>query len=173
MKKALLLSLVCLLFTSANGFGADSYCELLKSDLASTRADIIKEVIPLTEEQAEVFWPLYAEYETAMAANLERRAMLTGQLADNYDSLDTKLASGLAEEMLDVGEERTQIQRRFYKKLVRALPSPLVAQYFQLEFQLNMLAELQVASQLPQLGEGQTKAAASQSGGGSSMRNRR
>ena len=153
MRKILMLSLVCVLLSVVSGFGQDSYCDLLKSDLTADRADIIKKTIPLTEEQAEFFWPLYQEYEEALLANQARRDMLTAQLAENYDSLDAKLASGLAEALFDVGDQRSQLQRRFYKKLSRELPAALVIKYFQLEFQLNMLSDLQVAAQLPQLVE--------------------
>ena len=172
MRNILVLSLLCILFTSAQGLAGNTYCELLKSDLTSKRVDIITELIPLTEEQAEVFWPLYAEYEKALITNLERRDMLTGRLAENYDSLDAKLASGLAEELFDIGESRAQIQRKFYKQIVRELPSPIVARYFQVEFQLNMLSDLQIASQLPQFGDGEAQASEPRSTGGSSMRDR-
>ena len=154
MNKILALVIAFVLATFVSVVAGESPCDLLKSDLAAKRVELIKQNVTFTEAQAEVFWPLYEEYAATIDANFERQAMLTGQMAESYDSLDAKMASGVTAELLDINEKTGQLQRKFHKAIRNDLPSPLVAQFMTLEMQLNWIASLQIASQLPPLSKG-------------------
>lgn len=157
MTRIVTFALIIAVATGTAVIAADSPCDLLKADLSAKRADIINEVIPFTEEQAEIFWPLYEKFSEDLADNLGRQTNLLNQLADNYDSLEAKLASGITESLLDTYERTLQLQREFHKQLRTELPTALVARLMQLEVQLDWIANLQTASQLPQLTPGPDK----------------
>jgi hypothetical protein len=151
MNRTFALVIIFVVATFAFVNAGDSPCDLLKSDLAAQRVDLIKQNVSFTEAQAEMFWPLYEEYAAAVTANFERQAMFTSQMAEDYDSLDAKTASGITGELMDINENIGTLQRRFHKTIRSELPSPMVAQLMTLELQINWIASLQVASQLPQL----------------------
>ena len=54
-----------------------AYAELLRSDLRAQKVAIITEVMEFTEAEDAKFWPVYREYETALAKiNDDRLALI-------------------------------------------------------------------------------------------------
>jgi len=43
-----------------------SYLEYLRTDLSEQKREIIAETMELIVEQAEIFWPIYTEYEAEL-----------------------------------------------------------------------------------------------------------
>jgi len=52
-------------------------------------------------------------------------------------------------EVFKLEGKRTKLKKKYFKKLDRVLPSKTVAKFFQLENQILLLIDLQIASELP------------------------
>ena len=64
-----------------------AYVELLRSDLRSQKIAIITELMGFTEAEDAKFWPVYREYETAVAKVNDDRLALIKEYAANYEKL--------------------------------------------------------------------------------------
>jgi hypothetical protein len=71
--------------------------------------------------------------------------------AANYGNFDDKKAKKIAEEAFWLESRRTNLKRKFYPRFSKAIGAKRAAQFFQLERQINLLIELQVAAELPLL----------------------
>jgi hypothetical protein len=58
-------------------------------------------------------------------------------------------AKELVQKALKLEGRRTKLKRKYFRKFDRVLSSKTVAKFFQLENQINLLIDLQIASELP------------------------
>ena len=136
---------------SAEGREANlsTYVELLRSDLRTQKVAIITEMMEFTEAEDKAFWPIYREYETELAAiNDERLAMIL-EYAKGYEQMTDGLADKLVAKALDLNARRDALLAKYYDRLKPALRSVKAARFMQVEHQILLLLDLQIAASLP------------------------
>jgi hypothetical protein len=147
MKK--LLFVIIFVLANTVGHAQDAYIELLRSDIKTKKVAIITEVMQFTNEQAKAFWPVYREYDLELSKMGDARIALIRDYAQNYETMTDEKAKELIQRALKLEERRTKLKKRYFKKFDKALSSTTVAKFFQLENQINLLIDLQIASELP------------------------
>ena len=148
MKKLLALVIVFVL-VGAVGYAQDAYIELLRSDVKTKKVAIVTEVMQFTNEEANAFWPVYREYDLELSKIGDARIALIKDYARNYETMTDEKAKELVEGTLKLEGKRTKLKTKYFKKFDKVLPSKTVAKFFQLENQINLLIDLQIASELP------------------------
>jgi hypothetical protein len=146
--KKLLLIIVFVLATSI-GYSQEAYIELLRSDVKTKKVAIITEVIQFTNEEANAFWPIYREYDLELAKIGDARIALIKDYAQHYETMTDEKAKELVQRALKLEGKRTKLKRKYFRRFDKALSSKTVAKFFQLENQINLLIDLQIASELP------------------------
>lgn len=126
-----------------------AYVQLLRSDLRTEKVAIITEVMTFTEEEDAKFWPIYREYETKLANLNDERLRGIKEYADNFDKVTDELADRLVRGALGLEERRNALKLEVYNKLKTALSAKTAARFLQVENQILLLLDLQIASALP------------------------
>jgi hypothetical protein len=126
-----------------------AYGELLRSDLRAEKAAIITEVMDFTAAEDEKFWPIYREYEKELAKINDDRLALIKDYAQQYDALTDTAADKLALGALDLESRRHALKVKYYNQFKSALPAKTAARFLQVENQILLLLDLQIASALP------------------------
>ncbi len=126
-----------------------TFVELARSDVRTQKSLIVAQNIEFTADEAVEFWPVNREYETEVNKLQDQRYDLIVQFVRQYGSMTDAQASELAFKAFDLEEKRTGLKRRFFKKFRKVVPSLKAARFFQIENQLNMAIDLQVAATLP------------------------
>jgi hypothetical protein len=126
-----------------------AYVELLRSDLRSQRIAIITELMQFTEAEDTKFWPVYREYETELAKVNDERMALIKEYAANYEKLTDEVADRLARGALDVEGRRNGLKARYYDRFKSALSPKAAARFLQIENQMLLILDLQIAASLP------------------------
>jgi len=148
MKK---LFLIAFLFSITNGIAqdVDSYIELLKTDVKANKKAMITEVMAFTEEQSKTFWPIYREYEFELDKLSDKRIANIKDFAANFDSLTDVKANELIKNAFNFHEDRHDLNKKYYKKFAVALTPIVAAKYMQLEYEIQLLIDLSINSNLP------------------------
>ena len=150
MKKLLLIIIVLL---SANtvtyGKGVDTYLELLKSDIRTKKVAIITATMELTDEESSTFWPIHREYEVELSKMIDDRIEMIEDYIQNYDDLTDEKAREIAKKVFALEKRRTKLKKKYFKKVEKALSATIAAKFIQVESQINLVADLQIASELP------------------------
>jgi hypothetical protein len=68
---------------------------------------------------------------------------------EHYTTLSDEKARELAAGVLDLEHKRTDLKKKYFDQFADALSAKTAARFFQVENQLLMLLDLQVASMLP------------------------
>ena len=126
-----------------------AYAELLRSDVRAQKVAIITEVMGFTDKEDEAFWPIYREYDLEMAKLGDERVALIAEYAKNYANVTDELADRLASKALELEARRQELKGQVYQKVKKALSPLTAARFLQVEHQLLLLIDLQIASSLP------------------------
>lgn len=126
-----------------------TFVELARADLRTQKTLILAENIEFTADEAVEFWPVQRDYELELGKLHDRRLELISRYAQNYRTMSDKEASKLANDVFDLEGKRTDLKRKYFKKFARVVPATKAARFFQIENQLNMAMDLQIAASLP------------------------
>jgi hypothetical protein len=129
----------------------DAQIDLLKSDIRAKKLAIITEVMDFNEEQANKFWPVYREYNTAREKIADEWLNLIKQYLKFYENMTDPTAKVLWKKSMDIEQKRLDLEKKYYKKFEKALTPKMAVKLMQLESQIHSLIRLQVDAQLPLL----------------------
>ena len=127
----------------------DTYVELLRKDVRTQKVAIIGQLMQLSPEQSSVFWPIYSEYDKELATLSNERVKGIKDYAAHYKEMTDGKAKELADLALALEQKRVALKRKYLARFEKALSPKLAAKFLQIENQLLMLVDLQIASNLP------------------------
>jgi hypothetical protein len=127
----------------------NAYAELLRSDLRAEKANIITEVMMFTDAEEAKFWPVYREYEAELEKINDDRIALITNYAASYASLTDETADRLARTAIDLEGRRQALQAKYYDRFRAVLPAKTAVRFLQVEHQILLLLDLQIAASLP------------------------
>ncbi len=125
--------------------------QLLRTNVRADKATIIGRALALPDSQANIFWPMYREYEAQAAKLNDERVQLIHDYVSAYDNLTDAQAKSLVQRALELDERRGKLARDEFGRFTKKLPAKTVAHFFQLEGFLNRVIELQVLAALPEI----------------------
>jgi len=132
-----------------------AYVELLRSDVKTKKTAILAEIMQLTDDQADKFWPIYREYDHELQALNDQKlaGIMEYAKAYNSDSMTDEKADELANLALDLENKRNDLKKKTYEKVREQLGGIVAARFLQVENQMLMVIDLQIASSLPIVGK--------------------
>ena len=126
-----------------------TYAELLRADVRAQKVAILTEVMGFTAEEDAKFWPMYREYDAEMSALGDERVALIADYASNYEALTDEAALRLAAKAIELDGKRQAARTRCYEKMRAALSPKTALRFIQVEHQLQLIIDLQIAASLP------------------------
>jgi hypothetical protein len=126
-----------------------AYVELLRSDLRTQKVAIITEVMQFTEEEDARFWPIYREYDMQLAKINDDRIAAIKEYAGAYEKMTNEIADRLARTALDLEARRQALKAQFYDRFKTAVSAKTAARFLQVDNQILLILDLQIASSLP------------------------
>jgi hypothetical protein len=135
--------------TDAQETNIRAYVELLRADVKVKKTAILTELMQLNDDQAEKFWPIYREYDFELQALNDRKLAGIRYYAKNYQSMTDEKADELAMLALELENKRNDLKKKYYEKMRDQLGGMVAARFLQIENQLLMVIDLQIASSLP------------------------
>jgi hypothetical protein len=126
-----------------------AYVELLRVDVRADKVAILTEVMAFTEAEGKAFWPIYRQYDFDLAAINDERVTMIAEYARSYDALSDATADKLIQKALDLEARRTALTRTLYGNLKKAMSATTAARALQVEHQLLLVIDLQIAAALP------------------------
>jgi hypothetical protein len=132
-----------------------AYVRLLRSDLKAAREQIIKETMQLNDQQAAAFWPIYRDYSAEQTKLGDEKLAIVQDYAQNFLSMSNEKADQLAQRVMALDDQRLALKKKYYELMKKSLPTVLVVRFFQVENQIQLLVDLQIASNLPIIEEAQ------------------
>ncbi len=127
----------------------DNYIQVLRSNLRTRKVEIVTEAMEFSDAEAKVFWPIYRNYELDLSKLNDQVIALIKDYADAGDKVAPEKAKQLAEKSFDLEQQRTDLKRKYFKELTKVMAANRVAKFFQVDRRLDLLINIQMASQIP------------------------
>ena len=108
----------------------------------------------LSAADAAKFWPIYSDYDVALAKLNDQRIENIKQYAHSYNDLTDEEADRLIQKSVAFQKERAELLVATYEKVKQALGGVTAARFAQIEHQLLLIIDLQIDSSLPIAGQG-------------------
>jgi hypothetical protein len=128
---------------------ADEDIKLFRKDLRSLRKQIIAANMNLSDKQAEQFWPLFEQYTQALVVAQDKKYALLKEYAGNYTTMNDAEAEKYVLGRADVDEAILQVRLKYFPLFRKVLSGKSSALFFQLDWRLGLIMDLQLASQTP------------------------
>jgi hypothetical protein len=141
--------------------GADSqeknlqaYVDLLRKDVRQQKAEIMGSVMELSADDASKFWPIYKEYDVELTKLNDQRVENIKEYSRTYFQMTDEKADELIQKSLAYQKQRGELLAKTYDRVKQAVGAITAARFAQVEHQLLLIIDLQVASALPVVEQG-------------------
>ena len=127
----------------------EEYIELLRTNVRQEKDQIMGAVMELDVDQAKKFWPIYEEYDAELTKLNKLRTANVLDYAQGYGQMTDAKADDLTQKGLNYQKERFDLLAKYYARVKESLGAIQAARFIQIENQLLMIIDLQIASFLP------------------------
>jgi hypothetical protein len=131
-----------------------AYVDLLRRDVRQEKAEIMGAVMVLSADDAAKFWPIYSEYDAVLTKLNDQRIENIKEYARNYAQMTDEKADELIQKSLAYQKQRAELFAKTYDRVKQAVGAITASRFAQVEHQLLLIIDLQIASSLPLVGEG-------------------
>lgn len=121
----------------------------MRTVLKTEKKAAVAEIMTLSTEEADVFWPLYNEYNDKLYEIGNRELKIILDYAENYEKMTNEKADEIWINYMKIQTEYLKLSKQYYKKFKKILPAGRVAKYFQAENKINTLIDAQLAIEIP------------------------
>ena len=135
--------------STSNQAVSDEDINLFRKDVRSLKKQIIAANVDLTDTEAQQFWPIYDRYEAELAGLLDPKYALLKDYAQNYTTFTSEEAEKYIKGRAAVDESIMKLRLKFFPIFRKVLPGRATALFFQLDWRLGLIMDLQLASQTP------------------------
>jgi len=139
---------------SAPDKNIQEYISLMRADVRQQKAEMMGAVMLLSAEDATKFWPIYSEYDAALSKLNDQRVANIKEYARTYTQMTDEKADELIRNALAYRKQRSELLANTYERVKKTLGAITAARFVQVEDQLLSIIDLQIASQLPIVGQG-------------------
>ena len=127
----------------------EEYTKLLREDVRSQKSAVMSEIMQLNPDDAAKFWPIYREYDTELTKVNDLRIANIEQYARSYGQLTDEKADELIRRAMTYQQQRANLLATYYDRMKQELGAVTAARFVQVEHQLLLIIDLQIASSLP------------------------
>jgi hypothetical protein len=125
------------------------YIELLRTNVRQDKAEIMGAVMQLSAGDAAKFWPIYSEYDVELTKVNDQRVANIQEYARNYNQMTDQKADELVQKAINFRKARNELLAKYYERVKQSLGAVTAARFLQVEDQMLLIIDLQIASSLP------------------------
>jgi hypothetical protein len=130
------------------------YIELLRENVRQEKAELMGAMMQLSADDAAKFWPIYAEYNAELTKVNDLRVANIEEYSSAYNQMTDEKADELITNAMQYQKLRSELLAKYYGRVKDSLGAITAARFAQVENQLLMIIDLQIASSLPLVGQG-------------------
>jgi hypothetical protein len=132
---------------------AAAYVEYVRADMRQDKVVTINQAMKLDQNDPNynAFWHEYYPYEAELKKLNDQRLALIRDYQYNLDKMNDDTADSLAKRAFAIREKKLELLEDYYKKIRKATSPVIAARFLQVEYDIGLLLDLEIASDLPLL----------------------
>ena len=153
MKRVVLIAVVAVLAVAfSNPVAAQQVRDQTKLTydvLTSEWTNLIGGVLDLTDDEANVFWPLYEEYGEKKGQLWNRRIDVIKIFLGSYADMSPEMSRILLDQSFNLEKQMLELEMEYAEKFDDVLPPNKVTRLFQAENKLETTMMMEIAKDVP------------------------
>jgi len=134
---------------SAEASQDDQDIAMLRKDIRVQKRHMIETKVPLTEAEAQKFWPVYDQYTAELVGINNVKYALIKSYTESYDAMTEDQADEWSTRMLKLDADVAALRQKYWPSFRKVLSGKKTALYEQVERRTQMVIDVQLASQFP------------------------
>jgi hypothetical protein len=132
---------------------AAAYVEYARADMREDKVVTINQAMKLDQNDPNynAFWHEYYPYEAELKKLNDERLALIRDYQFNMNKMNDDTANSLAKRAFAIREKKLELLDEYYKKIRKATSPVIAARFLQVEYDIGLLLDLEIASNLPLL----------------------
>ena len=147
--RALAAASFCLAAGAATAQTVRETLDVTRQAVESQRRVLVSGALPLTDAEADAFWPLYDAYEKERRPLDERANKLVADFLAGASSLTDAQAKAMVEEALEIDGGKLRVRRGYLGRMLKAIPPLKVARFYQIDNKLDSVVRADISRQIP------------------------
>ncbi len=127
----------------------DQNIDLMRKDIRSQKKQLIAANVPLTDTEAQVFWPVYDQYTADLVKTNNEKYTLIKEYAQSYSTMTDAQAEDWSKRVLKLDADVAALRIKYQPNFRKVLPAKKAALYEQVERQAQMIIDTQRWMQIP------------------------
>jgi len=125
--------------------------EMTRSEMNAYKTQTLKQVMALTEGEANKFWPIYESYDADLRPLQDRNVQLIRDFLELSASGETadKEWNSVAKQWLKNKGAQLQLWEKYQKQISKKVSGYRAAQFLQVENQMRLFLDLSIANEMP------------------------
>lgn len=128
---------------------AEEGAPAVRRDFRSLKKQMIAANIELTDDEAQAFWPIYDRYTSEMTPIMDRKFQLMEAYAENFTTLTDDDADAYIKGRTEAEEALLRVRLTYMPVFRKVLSAKSAALFIQIDWRLDLLLDLQLASRVP------------------------
>jgi Spy/CpxP family protein refolding chaperone len=121
----------------------------LRTDVQSSRADIVAKNMTLTAEQAAKFWPAFDAYQKEQNAIMDEHLKAVKKYVDSFETLDDAAALGLINAHFARDAKMDALRKKWLAQFQKVVPTRLAVRAIQIDRRLALATQMELAGSIP------------------------
>lgn len=123
--------------------------DILLDTIRANRKALVAANLPLTDEEAGKFWPVYDRYQGEMNGVQDRVVKIIQDYSASFKNLPDDKAMKLADDWLSAEGDRVKIRRTYLDEFAKVLPGRKVVRFYQIENKMDAVLRYDLAREIP------------------------
>jgi hypothetical protein len=123
--------------------------DLLLETLQSNKKAFVAANLPLTEDEARAFWPIYDRYQNELGAIQARLLGVIQDYSEHFGSMSNEKAMRLVQDYLAIEQDRAALRRSYAAPISQVLPGVKVMRFYQIENKIDAVVRYDLAATIP------------------------
>ncbi|MCK9622943.1 MAG: hypothetical protein M0R47_20705 [Methylobacter sp.] len=130
-----------------------AYVEYVRADMRQDKVVMINQAMKLDQNDPNynAFWHEYYPYEAELKKLNDERLALIRDYQYNLNNMTDDTANNLAKRAIAIREKKLELLKEYYKKIKKATSPIIAAKFLQVEYEIGLLLDLEIASNMPLL----------------------
>jgi len=139
------------------GFGitvfgqANNYLEVTRSVFNVEKKALIAEIMTLSDAEAELFWPLYNEYEEKLYVINTRYFNTVQEFSDNFENMTDETAIDIMNKAIKIDQDILKLEKQYLKKFSKIITPQKTLRFYQAQNKLSVMVDYQLLDMVPLL----------------------
>lgn len=153
MKKTILFTFILAIGFQSFSQSSNTEAELIKSYFKLTKMAIIEDAMGLSEEDGNVFWPIYKQFDAEASKLNQTRIDYLMDYVDKVENITNEEVDAFLKDANTYSKKMSALKTKYYKQIKKGLSSKVAIRFVLIEEYIQTIIKYQLLESMPWVGD--------------------